>query len=37
VTPRGLVVREIATDTTLDHVRRLTGTELIAEDEPQRF
>jgi 3-oxoacid CoA-transferase subunit B len=37
VTPRGLVLREIASGTTLDHVRRLTEAELLVEDEPKRF
>ena len=33
VTPRGLVVREIAADTTLDAVRRATGATLIVDGE----
>jgi len=31
VTPRGLVLKEIASDTTLDKVRAATGAELIVE------
>jgi 3-oxoacid CoA-transferase subunit B len=31
VTPRGLVLKEIASDTTLDAVRKATGAELIVE------
>ena len=31
VTPRGLVLKEIAADTTLDAVRKATGAELIVE------
>ena len=33
VTPRGLVLKEIASDTTLDAVRKATGAELIVEGE----
>ena len=32
VTPRGLVLKEIASDTTLEKVRAATGAELIVED-----
>jgi len=32
VTPRGLLLREIAEDTTLEKVRAATGAELIVED-----
>src|SRR4051795_2534363 len=34
VTPRGLVLREIAADTTLDAVRQATGAALILEGTP---
>jgi 3-oxoacid CoA-transferase subunit B len=37
VTPAGLVLREIASDTTVDAVRRATGAELKIEGEPGRF
>ncbi len=35
VTPEGLVLREIAADTTVDAVRAATGAELIVTDEPE--
>jgi acyl CoA:acetate/3-ketoacid CoA transferase beta subunit len=31
VTPRGLVLKEIAADTTLDAVRQATGAELVVD------
>ena len=37
VTPRGLVLKEIARDTTLEHVRAATGAELIVEGTPATF
>jgi len=37
VTPKGLVVREIATDTTIDAVKKATGASLQIEGEPGRF
>jgi 3-oxoacid CoA-transferase subunit B len=37
VTPRGLVLKEIASDTTVDHVRAATGAELIVESTPIAF
>ena len=37
VTPRGLVLREIALDTTLDAVRQATGPRLIFDGPPAEF
>jgi 3-oxoacid CoA-transferase subunit B len=37
VTPRGLVLKEIASDTTVDKVRAATGAELIVEATPATF
>ena len=37
VTPRGLVLREIASDTTVEAVRKATGATLHLEGEPGRF
>jgi len=37
VTDRGLVLKEIASDTTLDKVRAATGAELIVERTPGTF
>jgi len=37
VTDRGLVLKEIASDTTLDTVRAATGAELIVEAKPGTF
>ena len=37
VTDRGLVLREIASDTTVDKVRAATGADLIVEDSPRQF
>jgi 3-oxoacid CoA-transferase subunit B len=37
VTPRGLVLREIASDTTLETIRAATGAELIVEGIPAAF
>jgi 3-oxoacid CoA-transferase subunit B len=37
VTPRGLVLKEIAPDTTVDAVRTATGATLIVEAAPARF
>ena len=37
VTPRGLVLKEIASDTTLEKVRAATGAELIVDAPPAVF
>jgi 3-oxoacid CoA-transferase subunit B len=37
VTPKGLLLQEIASDTTVEAVRKATGAELIVEGEPARF
>jgi 3-oxoacid CoA-transferase subunit B len=37
VTPDGLVLREIASDTTLDAVKKATGATLRTDGEPGRF
>ena len=37
VTPRGLVLKEIAADTTVDRVVAATGATLIVEGSPARF
>jgi 3-oxoacid CoA-transferase subunit B len=37
VTPRGLWLKEIASDTTIDKVRAATGAELIVEGTPTTF
>jgi 3-oxoacid CoA-transferase subunit B len=37
VTPRGLVLKEIAADTTVEAVRQATGASLLLEGEPGRF
>jgi 3-oxoacid CoA-transferase subunit B len=37
VTPRGLVLKEIASDATLDAVRKATGADLILEGKPGTF
>jgi 3-oxoacid CoA-transferase subunit B len=37
VTPRGLVLKEIASDTTVDKVRQATGADLIVEGTPPTF
>jgi 3-oxoacid CoA-transferase subunit B len=37
VTPRGLLLREIASDTTLEKVRAATGAELIVDGTPAVF
>ena len=37
VTPKGLVLREIASDTTLDAVKKATGATLHVDGEPGRF
>ena len=37
VTARGLVLREIASDTTVEAVRKATGAMLHVEGEPTRF
>jgi len=37
VTPNGLVVREIASDTTLDIVKKATSATLHVDNEPGRF
>ena len=37
VTPRGLVLKEIQSGTTLDAVRQATGADLIVETTPGTF
>jgi len=37
VTPRGLALKEIASDTTVDHVRASTGASLIVDGTPGTF
>jgi len=37
VTPRGLVLKEIASDTTVDKVRQATGADLIVDGTPITF
>jgi 3-oxoacid CoA-transferase subunit B len=37
VTPRGLVLKEIASDTTVEKVRAATGAELIVDGTPTTF
>jgi acyl CoA:acetate/3-ketoacid CoA transferase beta subunit len=37
VTPRGLVLKEIASDTTVDQVRQATGADLIVDQTPAIF
>ena len=37
VTPRGLLLKEIASDTTIDQVRAATGAELIVDGTPPTF
>ena len=37
VTPRGLVLKEIAPDTTIDKLRKATGADLIVEQTPGTF
>jgi len=37
VTPQGLVLKEIASDTTVDKVREATGADLIVEGTPAVF
>ena len=37
VTPRGLLVKEIASDTTLDAVRSATGADLLVDAAPASF
>ena len=37
VTPRGLVLKEIASDTTVEKVRQATGAELIVDGAPAVF
>ena len=37
VTPRGLVLKEIAAETTLEQVKQATGAELIVEGTPGVF
>jgi 3-oxoacid CoA-transferase subunit B len=37
VTPRGLLLKEIASDTTLDAVRKATGATLLVEGTPSVF
>jgi 3-oxoacid CoA-transferase B subunit len=37
VTPRGLLLREISSDTTVDDVRKATGADLIVNGTPGVF
>jgi 3-oxoacid CoA-transferase B subunit len=37
VTPEGLLLREIASDTTIEKVRAATGAGLIVPDQVERF
>jgi acyl CoA:acetate/3-ketoacid CoA transferase beta subunit len=37
VTSRGLVLKEIASDTTIDAVRQATGAVLLIEGQPGKF
>jgi 3-oxoacid CoA-transferase subunit B len=37
VTPDGLVLREVASDSSVDAVRAATGAPLRVEGEPRRF
>jgi 3-oxoacid CoA-transferase subunit B len=37
VTPRGLVLKEVASDTTVDAVRQATGAVLLVEGQPGTF
>ena len=37
VTPRGLVLKEVAADTTVEAVRQATGATLLLDGEPGRF
>jgi 3-oxoacid CoA-transferase subunit B len=37
VTLKGLVLREIGSDTTLDAVKKATGATLLVDGEPGRF
>ncbi len=37
VTPEGLVLQEIASETTVEAVRKATAAELIVEGDPRRF
>jgi 3-oxoacid CoA-transferase B subunit len=37
VTPRGLLLKEIASDTTIEAVRHATGADLIVEGTPPVF
>ena len=37
VTPRGLVLKEVAADTTVEAVRQATGATLLLEGEPGKF
>ena len=37
VTPKGLVLREIASDTTVDAVKQATGATMHVEGDPKRF
>jgi acyl CoA:acetate/3-ketoacid CoA transferase beta subunit len=37
VTPAGLVLQEIASDTTVGAVRKATAAELLVDGEPGRF
>ena len=37
VTAKGLVLREIASDTTVEAVKNSTGATLLVEGEPGRF
>ena len=37
VTPQGLLLKEIASDTTVEHVRQATGADLIVRETPPPF
>ena len=37
VTPRGLVLKEIASDTTIEKVRAATGADLVVDGTPAVF
>jgi 3-oxoacid CoA-transferase subunit B len=37
ITPRGLLLKEVASDTTLDAVRKATGADLIVDGTPATF
>jgi acyl CoA:acetate/3-ketoacid CoA transferase beta subunit len=37
VTPRGLLLKEIASDTTVERVRQATGADLLVDGTPAVF